>query len=94
VHLDEIACPRMNANLCRRQLEDKPSAASVDRAQAENILKKRAIGDRVFTVEHEMHAIDHAESVAPPTESEGAFPTRIDRDFCQVLHSESGGVDD
>jgi hypothetical protein len=46
-------------------LEDQPSVAGVHRAESENVLKENAIGFGLFAVEHKMHAINHAQSVAP-----------------------------
>ena len=57
--LRKIAFKRMDPCFGRWHGEDQPTLAGVDRAKAQHIPKKGAVGLRIFAVQQEMSAKDH-----------------------------------
>jgi hypothetical protein len=60
-----VAVSRMNSQLGRRQREDEPAAARVDRAQVQHVGEERTHLHRVRSEDDRVHASDHAPSLAP-----------------------------
>ena len=49
----------MHRGLRRRQAEDHPAAADVDRAEFEHVAEERAIGLGILAVEQDVSALEH-----------------------------------
>lgn len=57
--LRPVLLGRMEGHFCRRQREDQPAAARVDRWQSEDIAKERPVGLGISSVDDHVAGIDH-----------------------------------
>src|SRR3954454_8064100 len=67
----------MNRGLARREPEDQPAAARIDRRQPEHVAEEGAVRLRVARVDDRVGADDHAASSSPMTSLTCSQPIRI-----------------
>jgi ribosomal protein L34 len=62
--LHEISIGRVHRQFRRWKREYQPAVAKIDRTKPQNVAKERTVGFRVFAVQHEVRAPNHAATLA------------------------------